>query len=134
MGGVISGYASAIIGVEACYMFDSITYFISAIIISKVKGDFMAKSNKNHDMNERNIGKKVIAQHWRNVIINPSCIALRMGKELFKYLFSCGFGTLIFLKASGTLIWGPADVLNVSFSHVEGDEAESARRIGIIYR
>eukprot|EP00979_Chaetoceros_neogracilis_P018616 scaffold10910_cov277-Chaetoceros_neogracile.AAC.1 len=56
-----------------------------------------------------------------------------MQKDLIQYLWCSGFGPLVFLKASGCLIWGFADVLNVSFSNVENEEAESSRRMGILY-
>jgi hypothetical protein len=137
IGGVVSGFASALIGVEACYILDSSTYFISAIIMSTVRGNFLAK---NHEIIEKEMkaegggSEMKIKRSVINALLNPILSYLRMSKELLQFLFTCGFGALIFLKASGNIIWGAADVLNVSFSHIDGDEAESSRRLGILYR
>ena len=132
VGGIVSGYASALMGVEACYILDSTTYFISAIIMSKVRGNFAATNDKTEK--GKQMDRKSLKETIKTTILVPMMLFLRMNKELFQFLFSCGFGSLIFLKASGTMIWGAADVLNVSFSHVDGDEGESSRRLGILYR
>ncbi len=75
----------------------------------------------------------VVKGGMKNVIIQASRSFIRMNSELFTYIWRCGFGLLVFVKASGCLIWGSADVLNVSFTHVEGDEAESSKRMGVLY-
>ena len=53
--------------------------------------------------------------------------------QVFSYLYESGFGLLVLMKASGSLVWGSADILNVEFSHVEGDEAETSKRLGLIF-
>lgn len=134
IGGVFSGYASALMGVESCYLLDSMTYFISAIIMLKIRGDFKATHISHSDNNEMNSEHIVYEHKMMNSLIHPAKACLKMSSKFIHFLFSCGFGALIFLKGSGTMIWGAADVLNISFSHVDGDEAESARRLGILYR
>ena len=134
IGGVFSGYASALIGVESCYLLDSVTYFISAVIMSKVRGDFKAAHTNHKQKNEKRV-EHIDCDHNRmNSLISPLKTYLKMSNEFIQFLLSCGFGALIFLKGSGSMIWGAADVLNVSFSHVDDDEAESSRRLGILYR
>ena len=135
IGGVVSGYVSALIGVEACYILDSVTYFISAGIMSKVQGEFYATDPTTFEKERKDINEYAsFSDQLTTTVINPIKIFVRMSRELLSFLFTCGFGALIFMKGTGTFIWGAADVLNVSFAHVENDEAESARRIGTIYR
>jgi len=120
LGGIIAGNATARFGVEVCYIIDSITFIISAFFIAKIRGCFRA--NKRIEDNNKVETK-----------LHSLRIILRMKIELFRYLKICGFGLLVFVKATGSFVWGPADVLNVSFSHVENDEAESSRRMGVLY-
>ncbi len=141
IGGVVSGYASALIGVEACYVLDSATYFISALIMSQVHGEYIANDEDTSTEKDWKISTAAAAAAnntkgtiLENMVLAPLRSFYQMNKDLAFFLFSCGFGPLIFIKASGTFIFGAADVLNVSFTHVEGDEAESSRRLGILYR
>lgn len=121
LGGVISGWFSAKYGVEMCYIVDICTYLLSAIVMSRVKGDFNVHETTTKDKEDED--KKE----------NPGKKVLGMIRELILFLRSCGFASLILLKATGCLIWGSADVLNVAFAHVENDEAESSRRMGLIF-
>jgi len=123
LGGVIAGAASARFGVEVCYAIDGVTYIISALIMRKVQGIFKVESTK----------KEKDLEQAKGTIVKSSRTVIQMQREVFKYLWQSGFGLLIFLKASGCLIWGSSDVLNVSFSNVEGDEAETSRRMGMLY-
>ena len=58
-----------------------------------------------------------------------------MFNELKLYLRRCGFGICVLIKASGTLSWGAAAVLNNAFAHFEGKgtEIDFYRRLGFIY-
>jgi len=49
------------------------------------------------------------------------------------YLFKCGFGLVVFLRASGSASWGAYDVLNAVYAHVAGDEDATSNRLGIIF-
>lgn len=123
-GGLIAGNATARFGVEVCYGIDCFTYAISAVIMSYVRGNYKTDSAavKGKDIE---VTKASPFPHLRTNI--------KMMRETFRYLSHSSFGLLVFLKASGCLIWGTSDVLNVSFSHVEGNEAESSKRMGSIY-
>ena len=53
-----------------------------------------------------------------------------------KYIQSCKFWPLVFLKVSSAIIFGASDVLNVSFSeeaHDGSNEAENSRRLGVLF-
>ena len=124
VGGVIAGWASARIGVEVCFFIDSVTYLMSACVISNVSGSYKVEPSTS----------KVKGP---DVHVPESKMSLRtlirMSTDTFTYLWQCGFGLLVLLKASGCLIWGSSDVLNVSFAQVDGDEAETSRRMGALY-
>ena len=124
VGGVIAGGASARFGVEFCYIVDGLTYALSALIMSNVEGNFKVDEAKKN---------KEPLQTEQATIVKPLKRMFQMQKEVFKYLWHSGFGVLIFLKASGGLTWGTSDVLNVSFSNIDGDEAETSRRMGKLY-
>ncbi len=124
VGGVIAGGASARFGVEFCYIVDGLTYALSALIMTNVEGNFKVDEPKKN---------KDPLQTEQATIVKSLKRMFQMQKEVFKYLWHSGFGLLIFLKASGCLIWASSEVLNVSFSNVDGDEAETSRRMGKIY-
>ena len=146
MGGVIAGDSTAYIGVQVCFIIDSVTYFISAMVISSLKGDF-AVVHRNDPT--PSIGVFPVIEEGLNAELSdvrpprsmyrlrftcqPLVTFCQMLKELILYLHMSGFGGLVFLKASGSLIWGPADILNVSFSHVSGDEMETSKRLGYMF-
>jgi MFS family permease len=130
IGGVVAGGASARFGVEVCYFIDILTFIISAVIMSGVSGNFLADADvDNPPQDTKGNDKETIAVK----MLAPLCTLYQMKKELILYLWYSGFGALVFLKASGCFIWGAADILNVSFSHIENDEAESSRRMGALY-
>ena len=131
IGGVIAGSASARFGVEFCYIIDSITYVISAWVMSKVRGNFKVQHMERQQGTD---GESDNVQQQQDETNEPSSNSVSATfTEFFRYLWHSGFFLLIFLKASGCMIYGPQDVLNASFSNVKGDEAETSRRLGMIY-
>lgn len=127
-GGVLAGGVSARFGLEACYYIDILTYFTSALIMSRVSGDYLVESTT--------IKKDTDQGNNTKAVSNPSFTLqsfLYMNLDLIQYIWTCDFGLLILLKASGSLIFGSADVLNVTLAHVEGDEGETSRLMGRIY-
>ena len=58
--------------------------------------------------------------------------------DTFKYLFQCGCGMLVFMKATDSLIWGPGDIIGVEIATIrnkDGSENEdvSSYRMGLYY-
>ena len=141
-GGLFAGFVTTIIGVEACYLFDSFTFVLSIVFVLRIQGDFKAAS-KDHTIESifdvhqiKDSDRKTIPSRIRGFIrrcLNPLRSLLEMSRELFVYLSTCGFGMLVFMKASGTVTWGSEDVLNVLLTMVPDDEEESSRRLGILY-
>ena len=105
--------------------------------MSSVEGSFKAVQNEdNHDsynMKEVETKKTSILKHNFLKFVAPIQTFCKMSKETFTYLFNSGFGLVIFLKASGTITWGAEDILTEAYAHIDGDEAETSRRIGDIY-
>ena len=96
--------------------------------LARLDGEFTVNDNS-----KRKPGKDATTISTFNYVLQALQTVIRMNSELFRYIWHCGFGLLILVKCTGCLIWGPSDVLNVSFTHVEGSEAESSKRMGILY-
>jgi hypothetical protein len=106
--------------------------------MSHVEGTFKApqkndSQNDSYDLKESELKRSSHLKIRLLKIIKPVQIFCEMSKETITYLFNSGFGLVIFLKASGTMTWGSEDILTEAFSHVEGNEAETSRRIGDLY-
>jgi len=131
IGGVISGKAAAHLGVEMCFVIDILTYLASAYIMSMVRGDFYTL--KRTDANDT---ESYVAQQKPlsiSSISRATVSFMTMAFETMKYLWNCGFGILIFLKSSGSFVRGFSDILNPTFSKIEGNDRASSQRLGIIY-
>jgi len=137
LGGIVAGYVIGIVGVEACYMINSATYFTSVMLGYKMRGNFLVVTGENDariDFQGQDVKDSKRRQRSRfKRFMQPISNICAMIKELFLFLWNCGFGLLVLMKASGTVTWGSEDILNVLFSQVRDDEVESSRRLGMIY-
>ena len=110
---------------------DSVTYVLSGLIMSKVEGTFLPNNLQKHDDTN---GRENYSYLIKGI---KACLPVkrfgRMTLELFNYLNGCGFGALVIMKASGCLTWGASDVLRLSLAKVSGNEAETSRRMGMLY-
>ena len=97
-------------------VFDSVTYLTSAFLMYRVGGTWNVAAN-----NE--LGHETILEQIKGMAID-GC----------HYLNNAFFGGLVFLKASGAIIYGGSDVLNVSFSQPNGiDDPYNAARLGTLF-
>lgn len=158
VGGVVGGYGTAYLGLQLCYVIDSMSYLISSFVMRSVTGSYVVSETSTVVENEvdaelsrsivgdetttttasENVDRRTFAQRTRArlrpaTIVAPARFLVRMTRDLLRYLTVCGFGTLAFMKATGTTSWGVADVVNVSLSHVDGDEARSSERLGKLF-
>mmetsp|Transcript_13227 Transcript_13227/g.32146 ORF Transcript_13227/g.32146 Transcript_13227/m.32146 type:complete len:575 (-) Transcript_13227:46-1770(-) len=145
VGGTLAGWSAATLGVGACYVVDSATYLVSAVVIWLVRGEFCVRDEGREHRGE---GSDAYSAH------SPYCVAgsglsrirvcirkvfcpvtsfVRMFFDLLRYLSTCQFGLLVLLKATGNCTWSSADILNVHYAHVEGNELLTSTHIGIIY-
>ena len=126
----------------AILVIDSFTYIISAYIIYKVPGTYRVVPNRYiPSINKLNAGTET--NHVQHVKIGKKIFQEKLEQwilslqynfwELYDYVTKCRFGMLILFKSSAALVWGTADVLNASLAHIEGDEALTSQRLGMIY-
>ena len=144
IGGVIAGSTAATLGLEACFLFDSVTYVISAGVLMFLRGNYKVTAG-NEDGNDGSstllttddpsakIKDRSIRGLLVNIMIRPIGTFLRMTRAVWVYLWKSGFGLVVFLKTSGAIIWGPTDVLNAEYALVPGDEKQTSERLGIIF-
>eukprot|EP00547_Thalassionema_nitzschioides_P013503 CAMPEP_0194246582 /NCGR_PEP_ID=MMETSP0158-20130606/15211_1 /TAXON_ID=33649 /ORGANISM="Thalassionema nitzschioides, Strain L26-B" /LENGTH=475 /DNA_ID=CAMNT_0038982517 /DNA_START=24 /DNA_END=1448 /DNA_ORIENTATION=+ len=137
IGGIVAGKTEEYFGLQGCFVLDSITYAFSALILFFMKGDFKVP-NENLERTEKEAKSKI--KEKRSMVAKIVSIALYpitkccgMVFDVAVYLWNCGFGAIVLLKASGALCWGAADVLNVQYATIPNDEDASAARLGLIF-
>merc|ERR1719491_909228 len=92
-------------------------------------------NNFNHDNNDTNDQNTSSIYNHNN---NQLKKAYGEFRELFVYLSTCGFGMMIFLKASGSFVWGIEDIVGAQFSTVfrdddTEDEKVSSLHMGLLF-
>eukprot|EP00977_Amphora_coffeiformis_P018232 scaffold6320_cov169-Amphora_coffeaeformis.AAC.6 len=140
LGGIVAGTTSAYFGLAACYIFDSITYFLSAIIlVCMLRGDYKVEHHQGPSLERLYSGDPDAGTHHYTIagrvlgLFHPVYKLIAMIHTNTMYLCTCGFGLLVFLKASGAAVWGAADILNTEYAYIPGDEAATARRLGFLF-
>jgi MFS family permease len=135
-GGVFGGYLAGSLGVNSCFAFDSVLYILSVILMSKVQGAYNPSEQMTiesiFDIKTKDATNKTIRGLLRSCV-NSIWQSAVMTKELVQYLVTCGFGMLIFMKASAALLYGAEDIISVLVTEIEGDDGDSGRRLGYIY-
>lgn len=105
--------------------------------MSNVKGNYMIgmKESRSHRGGFNiEISQKIPERSKQQLqSLKPFTFVSQMTTETILYLRHCGFGILILMKASGALVWGSADVLNILYAQVEGNEVKTSQRIGDMY-
>ena len=120
VGSSLGGIATARLGIPACFFIDSISYFVSALLIYNIQGDsFVAKPEEPKTSSKSNDG------------------FISRTREGFTYIKSKPWGAFVFLKFCAALIYGAGDVLNVSFSERGPDGSldmdGSSERLGMLF-
>lgn len=137
IGGIIAGETEVIFGLQGCFVIDSVTYAISALILSMMSGDFKVPNENLDRTNEEKITKikekKGVASRLISILFYPLTACCGMLSDVAVYLWKCGFGLIVVLKASGALCWGAADILNVRYATIPNDEDSSSARLGFIF-
>ena len=135
-GGVIAGDLTSYVGLQVSFSIDSVTYFISALIISRLKGNYAV-------VHRNDVGSPIRAT--ANPAASPgsmyrlphACQLLitfgQMAKELLVYLHNSGFGGVVFLNATAAFLWGASDILNVTVAQINGNEQETSQRLGYLF-
>ena len=135
LGSSIGGFLTDAVGIQYCFMIDSFTYIISAFLVWKIRGEYnpvepvgIAEKSANLDI------PKEKEERWFSL-----SNFTKMTNEGTSYLFSQTWGAFVLLKFFAALIYGSADVLNVSFAeqHESSNEINisnsSNQRLGILF-
>jgi MFS family permease len=110
LGGVIVSYY----GCRVCFILDSLTYLMSALIMYEVRGNW-------HVVDEEAVEYSSL---WNQMV--------GMTIEGYRYIASKFWGSLVLLNASIALLYGASDVLNVSFSE-RGHADDASLKLGILF-
>ena len=117
VGSSLGGLVLTLFGFKACFILDSLTYLTSAYLMWLVGGTWNTATD-NESIASANIMDKIHS----------------MAVDGGKYLRASWWGCLVFLKASGGIVYGAGDVLNVSFSEPNGiNDKESPARLGMLF-
>ena len=147
LGGTLAGSATAVIGLPACYLLDSVTFAVSALVLyygvqgnyavrapSDTVGAEAASSIEFRPTGEPPLGVKATAP------LSSSRLSSSYNSfhQLATYLWNCNFGWLVLMKASAGLVWGPEDIVGVQYATIRdalGHENESATawRTGLLF-
>lgn len=111
-GGILAGSAIEYIGLSAFFVADTVSFFFSTAFMTKVCGDYSV--TKQSERPER-----------RN--------SVNSAKAFVMYIWTCKFAFLVFMKASGALIWGPEDILGVAYATVDGNEDETSHGMVVLF-
>lgn len=96
MGSSLGGFVVGHYGVASCFITDSLVFLLSACILAvKVNGDYSVSVK----------GEK----HQRKMV-----------KEVVTYLAKSDASPFLLFKGCGVLLFGASDVINVTFSQVDG--------------
>ena len=96
-GAGIGGFVSAYVGVQACFLLDTCAYLISAMLLYNIGGTWDVQSTNPEKNSQITLGGV-----WSQFI--------SMSKDGIHYMRTSFFGPLVFVKGTGTLIFGSADI------------------------
>ena len=141
IGSATGGVLVASVGFDGCFIIDSMTYILSAFLLWLIGGNW--NPDGDNDENESSSSKETnTIKRSQQSLIHTTIIYLwdkikRMVMDGIRYVYGSFWGSLVLLKATGALIWGAMDVLNVSFAE-EGSGADnvavvSSQRLGYIF-
>eukprot|EP01024_Parvocaulis_polyphysoides_P051190 TRINITY_DN50282_c0_g1_i2.p1 TRINITY_DN50282_c0_g1~~TRINITY_DN50282_c0_g1_i2.p1 ORF type:complete len:332 (-),score=44.48 TRINITY_DN50282_c0_g1_i2:21-1016(-) len=115
VGASIGGWVTSVFGSRFCFFIDAVSYIIAVQIALKLVGiPLVRETTKTKKIDD---GKQAVS------LIQAVKDALVSIKEGWAYIRSPGnwdVGVLCCIKASGALLWGVADVLNVKVSEEIG--------------
>jgi MFS family permease len=132
VGGLMAGTLTAAIGLKACYIIDCATFLLSSVIIAVgVKGDFRVGTVTGIALDEPTPGAAIADR-------KVGATAFLVIRDLVTYLWTCGFGMMVYLKSSASFVWGIEDIVGAEFCTVfrdDGteDEKASSMHMGMLF-
>jgi len=122
VGSCIGGFAAARFGIPICFCIDSLTYIVSASLVWLISGEY--KVSKTATEEEVESSSFSLLKQFTTMTRDGVC-----------YLASNCWGVFALFKFCSALVFGAADVLNVSFAE-RGNGADldgSSERLGLIF-
>ncbi len=120
-GSGLGGFMVAKIGINACFVVDSLTFVVSWILLYMIGGKWDASvSDGDIEMNKN----FTISERVRD-----------MSVEGMRYIMNSSFWPLLFMRTSTCLVYGGTDILSVSFAEEDPnlEEATVSLRLGAMY-
>lgn len=132
VGSSVGGGLTGFVGIQYCFIIDSLSYLVSALFLWKISGKYNPKET--NEATEEELDSSTKGEDSWFSLSN----FMQMAKEGISYLISQSWGAFVLLKFFAALIYGVADVLNVSFSErgendSEIDVGNSSQRLGILF-
>lgn len=131
-GSATGGFLVAALGLKPCFLLDSLTYLSSAILLTLLRGQYVAahthhydhqnpetapsSTREHHDHPPRYSWEHYVGQFWHGI----------------RYIRTTFFGPLVFLNGSASLVYGGFAVLNVAIAERGSLEGRSLR-LGTLY-
>ena len=120
---------------------DSLTYLLSAVLMLNVSGNWNASTQSSSSTSSptdcsKNIKEESTMQKKKFTMRYMIDSYVTMTKEVYAYMVDSDYkkySSFIFLKASGCITFGSADILNIDYSRRIEDESEDSIRLGILY-
>mmetsp|Transcript_15811 Transcript_15811/g.19277 ORF Transcript_15811/g.19277 Transcript_15811/m.19277 type:complete len:525 (-) Transcript_15811:130-1704(-) len=116
VGSGLGGIMVSKIGIKACFILDTFSFIVSVLILIQMGGKWDASIQSAADVH--------LIQKMQEMVVGGA-----------NYIMQSNFWPYVFIKLTSSLIYGGADVLNVSFSEEgpENTEAENSKRLGELF-
>lgn len=145
-GASIGGFVTSKYGFRVAFLLDALSYFICAVLVSFVPSVITSAETVNTIAEEEDdelIHSSVpipspllIPEEKESMSSSATSTSFSLNKELISFLFSNPFIFFIcFLRGSGSLLWGAADLLAIRFSDQTALQhyGDKEFTLGIIY-
>lgn len=141
IGGLLAGSLAATIGLSTCYIIDSCTFIISAVLLMQIRGNYSVSEQQESQAYSAAINittvddiEDVAPQVTKNENSNNKQSFIQSVKSTGFYVWTCGFGVLTLLKATAALIWGAEDIISTAFAETNSTtESEESIRMGLTF-
>ena len=129
-GSALGGFLVSLLGTQGCFVVDSITYVISALLMGMVSADksFDVSQSPSLRTVEKTVETASSGTNSSNWSVGYFTESIR---ECSYYLQGTSFGALVLFKFS--ILWMALDVVNVSFAERAEDESRVPLRLGCLF-
>mmetsp|Transcript_17466 Transcript_17466/g.42487 ORF Transcript_17466/g.42487 Transcript_17466/m.42487 type:complete len:403 (-) Transcript_17466:3955-5163(-) len=134
LGGIIAGSLAASIGLNACYLIDFGTFWLSAVVLYfGVHGSFNVNTTSVQQTTGLEMTEETGGLPTDSILIRKVKYSFRAIKELSIYLTTCGFGAMVFLKSSASFIWGIEDIVLPEYATVFNEDGTEDEEVSSMH-